>query len=195
MAGGIEPRSIGVANRPGTVPASLPPTSAPPMGFEPTTFPVTGERPLLAGPRGRISCRGGSRTHFDRLIRTAPRRLASPQFTHTSSCQGSTSTPCGSRTRPLRLERPPTSPEVQRGIFREHCTEKANRPGVFGDPRPARVSRLAQRVTHRYPYNPDLTRLPSSLRRRPQDADSSRRSRQGRRPYDEVQCSGARGSW
>ena len=37
--------------------------AAPPMGFEPTTFPVTGERPLRAGLRGRVSCRGGSRTH------------------------------------------------------------------------------------------------------------------------------------
>jgi hypothetical protein len=53
--------------------------SAPPMGFEPTTFPVTGERPLRAGPRGRISCRGGSRTHDDRLIRAVPCRLATPQ--------------------------------------------------------------------------------------------------------------------
>ena len=49
------------------------------MGFEPTIFPVTGERPLRAGLRRRISCRGGSRTHDDRLIRAVPCRLATPQ--------------------------------------------------------------------------------------------------------------------
>lgn len=41
----------------------------------------------------------------------APRRIHHLCFTNFVS------TPCGSRTRPRRLERPPTSPEVERGIF------------------------------------------------------------------------------
>lgn len=106
--------------------------SAPPMGFEPTIFPVTGERPFRTGPRGRLSCRGGTRTHGDRLIRAVPCRLATPQCC-SPGCQRpiEPSTPCGSRTRPLRLERPPTSPEVQRGI---RVSTKANRPGVASTP-------------------------------------------------------------
>ena len=39
------------------------------------------------------------------------------------------STPCGSRTRPWRFERPPTSPEVERGALQQR-----SRPGVASSP-------------------------------------------------------------
>jgi hypothetical protein len=39
------------------------------------------------------------------------------------------STPCGSRTRPKRLERPPTSPEVERGLSSRHSPGKSEPAG------------------------------------------------------------------
>jgi hypothetical protein len=156
------------------------------MGFEPTTFPVTGERPLRTGPQGRISCRGGNRTHDDRLIRAVPCRLATPQSELRRVVKDrANSTPCGSRTRPGRLERPPTSPEVERGAY-----QKRNRPGGRFSPRPARVPQLARGVIRSYPDRDRSSRL------RSQDASSPRRSRRlSRRPFGEVHSSRARGSW
>src|SRR5262249_50805010 len=129
---------------------------APPMGFEPTAFPVTGERPLRAGLRRRLSCRGGTRTHGDRLIRAVPCRLATPQC-RSPGCQRSIepSTPCGSRTRlcGLKDRRPP--PQVQRGI---RAATKANRPGVA--PTPGR--RLPLLAHGGYPLVSQAHRPPSS---------------------------------
>lgn len=87
-------------------------TTAIPRGLEPPLFSVTGRRPLHwpAGPF-TISRWGRNRTPQDKpsVLETerVPRRNPHLCF----------STPCGSRTRPKRLERPPTSPEVERGIY------------------------------------------------------------------------------
>ena len=74
---------------------------------------------------------GGSRTHVIPLKRRVPRRRRTHETCQSLRCARKHShlpysTPCGSRTRPRRLERPPTSPEVERG-----CRyQKRNRPGV-----------------------------------------------------------------
>lgn len=54
-----------------------------------------------------------------------------------TTCSELSSTPCGSRTRPKRLERPPTSPEVERGTAPR--TQKKKPAGGRFYPRPARM--------------------------------------------------------
>ena len=79
--------------------------------------------------------------------RAAPRLLPQSRL-HAGT---PTSTPCGSRTRPLRLERPPISPEIQRGITRTVAPihlpihpGKSEPAGGHFYPRPARLPFLAR---------------------------------------------------
>lgn len=88
-----------------------------PRGIEPPLFSLTGRRPLHwpAGPccRAPTSRWRRNRTPQARAVGFGDRvrsQTRSPPVANRSS------TPCGSRTRPKRLERPPTSPEVERGV-------------------------------------------------------------------------------
>ena len=113
------------------------------------------------------------------------------------------STPCGSRTRPKRLERPPTSPEVERGVSRATFCRTARVSGLGQKSEPAGGRFLppagAVAITGspgvirsypvpRFPYQ-DLHRDRSQAGRR-DTAPSQRPSRSC-----EVRCSRARGSW
>ncbi len=120
------------------------------------------------------------------------------------------STPCGSRTRPKRLERPPTSPEVERGVAIRHqrVLQKKEPAGGFCYPRPARLPLLGSPgVTHSYrSYRSDSLQLAPGYQvpnlthdrsqahsyGRPRDTASSQRRRW---PSCEVPYSCARGSW
>lgn len=120
------------------------------------------------------------------------------------------STPCGSRTRPKRLERPPTSPEVERGVPVSSAPRPQNetgrgslvppagavathmaRQGFIRSYRSDRSEPLRLRLQDARPYqDPDLTHNP--LPNRPRDTSPSRRRHHSSL---EVRCSRARGSW
>lgn len=158
-------------------------SSAPPMGFEPTTFPVTGERPLRAGPRGRMyqpvvgtgvepavtalseRCLAAWLPH--KVLRAALSRTASsvPRAGVEPGLGG------------LKGRRP--HPKSNGASRSRHETQHETQPaGGLMNPRPVRVPHLAQRVTRSHPGSSDPSR-PRRLARhtRLRGGASSRRSR------------------
>lgn len=93
------------------------------------------KRQALEPTSGTLPLNSTSRWRRNRTPQDVSRRFWRPSAfpdAITTCIANRSSTPCGSRTRPKRLERPPTSPEVERGTVPHR--QNANRPGVASTP-------------------------------------------------------------